>query len=61
VRRYGNTGAASLPVTLDDAVRQGDVRSGDVVLLSAFGGGMAMGGAVERWAGTTYAQRAAAS
>jgi 3-oxoacyl-[acyl-carrier-protein] synthase-3 len=61
VRRYGNTGAASLPVTLDDAVRQGDVRSGDVVLLSAFGGGMAMGGAVERWAGTTNALRAAAS
>jgi 3-oxoacyl-[acyl-carrier-protein] synthase-3 len=58
VRQYGNTGAASLPVTLDDAVRRGVVRGGDVVLLAAFGGGMAMGGALERWGGATALERA---
>lgn len=51
VARYGNTGAASVPVTLDDAVRAGRVAAGDVVLLVAFGGGMTWGGAVLRWGG----------
>ncbi|MFE0021969.1 3-oxoacyl-ACP synthase III family protein [Amycolatopsis sp. NPDC059021] len=51
IERYGNTGAASVPITLDDAVRTGKVFAGDVVLLIAFGGGMSWGGAALRWAG----------
>ncbi|MFI2431537.1 3-oxoacyl-ACP synthase III family protein [Streptomyces sp. NPDC018693] len=43
VEHYGNTGSASIPVTLDDAARRGEVRPGDRVLLAGFGGGMAMG------------------
>ena len=49
VHEYGNTGAASIPITLDAAVRSGDVRSGDTVLLTGFGGGMASGFALMRW------------
>jgi acetoacetyl-CoA synthase len=49
VSRYGNTGAASVPVTLDDAVRTGHVTEGDSVLLVAYGGGMTWGGTAHRW------------
>lgn len=46
---YGNTAAASVPITLDDAVRAGRVRMGSLVLLTAFGGGMTWGSIVMRW------------
>ncbi|WP_435112147.1 3-oxoacyl-ACP synthase III family protein [Nocardiopsis synnemataformans] len=49
VHEYGNTGAASIPITLDAAVRSGEVRSGDTLLLTGFGGGMASGLALMRW------------
>ncbi len=49
VERYGNTGAASVPITLDDAVRVGAVHPGDALLLVAFGGGMTTGGTAVRW------------
>ena len=51
VDRLGNTGAASVPITLDDAVRSGRIRENDVVVLVAFGGGMTWGGAACRWTG----------
>ncbi|MCX3061834.1 3-oxoacyl-ACP synthase III family protein [Streptomyces beihaiensis] len=43
VETYGNTGSASIPVTLDAAARRGEARPGDRVLMAGFGGGMAMG------------------
>ncbi|MCP3755175.1 3-oxoacyl-ACP synthase III family protein [Streptomyces sp. TBY4] len=46
---YGNTGSASVPVTLDHAVRTADMKDGDLVLLAAFGGGMAMGLVLLQW------------
>jgi 3-oxoacyl-[acyl-carrier-protein] synthase-3 len=49
VASLGNTGAASVPITLDDAVRSGRIREHDVVVLVAFGGGMTWGGAACRW------------
>lgn len=49
VDRYGNTGAASVPVTLDLAARRDEIRAGDLVLLIAFGGGMAVGLSLVRW------------
>jgi 3-oxoacyl-[acyl-carrier-protein] synthase-3 len=49
VGQLGNTGAASVPITLDDAVRSGRVQENDVVVLVAFGGGMTWGGAACRW------------
>lgn len=59
VREYGNTGAASVPITLDAAVRGGQVHPGQNVLLTAFGGGMSMAAAMVRWSAPAYARRAA--
>ncbi|AXI78497.1 3-oxoacyl-ACP synthase III family protein [Peterkaempfera bronchialis] len=46
---FGNTGSASVAVTLDRAARSGELHPGDLVLLAGFGGGMAMGLALLRW------------
>jgi 3-oxoacyl-[acyl-carrier-protein] synthase-3 len=46
---YGNTGSASVAITLDHAARSGALAKGDTVLLAGFGGGMAMGLALLRW------------
>jgi 3-oxoacyl-[acyl-carrier-protein] synthase-3 len=47
--RTGNTSSASIPLALIDAVRQGRVREGDLVLLTGFGAGMTWGSALVRW------------
>ncbi len=49
VDRYGNTGAASIYVALEEAVAAGRIRRGDLVLLAAFGGGFAWGAVLMRW------------
>lgn len=49
VERHGNTSAASVPLALDSAVRDGRIQAGDTVLLEAVGGGMTWGAAVLRW------------
>jgi 3-oxoacyl-[acyl-carrier-protein] synthase-3 len=49
VDRHGNTSAASVPLALDVAVRDGRVRRGDVLLLEAFGGGFTWGSALVRF------------
>ena len=46
---HGNTSAASVPLALDTAVRDGRVQSGQVLLLEAFGGGFAWGSALVRY------------
>ncbi|MDJ0728745.1 MAG: beta-ketoacyl-ACP synthase III [Crocosphaera sp.] len=46
---YGNTSAASIPLALDEAVRQGKIKSGDVVATSGFGAGLSWGAAIFRW------------
>jgi 3-oxoacyl-[acyl-carrier-protein] synthase-3 len=46
LEKYGNTSAASVPVALDEARRQGRIQKGDIVLLNAFGAGFAWGAAV---------------
>ncbi|MBK9519185.1 MAG: ketoacyl-ACP synthase III [Anaeromyxobacter sp.] len=47
--KWGYTGSACIPMTLDDAVRLGRVRAGDLVALCASGGGLAMATALVRW------------
>jgi 3-oxoacyl-[acyl-carrier-protein] synthase-3 len=47
--RYGNTSAGSVPLALDEAVTEGRVRAGRLVLLSGFGAGLAWGTALMRW------------
>lgn len=49
VDKYGNTSAASIPVALDEARRQGRIQKGDIVLLNAFGAGFAWGAAVVKF------------
>jgi len=39
IERYGNISSATVPIALDEAVRSGRIRRGDLVLLTAFGGG----------------------
>jgi 3-oxoacyl-[acyl-carrier-protein] synthase-3 len=46
VEKYGNTSAASIPVALDEAKRQGRIKPGDILLFNAFGAGFAWGAAV---------------
>lgn len=47
--RYGNTSAASIPLALDEACKEGRVAAGDLVLMMAFGSGLTWGGALVRW------------
>jgi 3-oxoacyl-[acyl-carrier-protein] synthase-3 len=49
VERYGNTVAASVPIALYEAVQQGRLKKGDLVLLTAFGAGLTWAGALLRW------------
>jgi 3-oxoacyl-[acyl-carrier-protein] synthase-3 len=49
LEKYGNTSAASVPMTLDEANRAGWFKKGDVILTMAIGGGMAWGAGVLRW------------
>ena len=49
VDRYGNTGAASVYVALEEALAAGRIKRGDLVLMAAFGGGFAWGAVLMRW------------
>jgi 3-oxoacyl-[acyl-carrier-protein] synthase III len=49
VQDHGNTSAASVPMALDVAVRDGRIQAGDLLLLEAFGGGFTWGSALVRW------------
>ena len=49
VDRHGNTSAASVPLALDEGVRSGRVKRGELVLLEAFGGGFTWGSALLRY------------
>jgi len=49
VQKFGNTSAASIPIALDEAVREGRVKAGDLILLCAFGGGLTWASALIRW------------
>lgn len=47
--RYGNMSAASIPVALDEAYREGKIKKGDNIVLVGFGGGLTWGASVVRW------------
>ncbi|HET9593967.1 MAG TPA: beta-ketoacyl-ACP synthase III [Anaeromyxobacteraceae bacterium] len=49
LERYGNTSAASVPTTLDEANRAGRIKPGETILVCAIGAGMAWGAGVIRW------------
>jgi 3-oxoacyl-[acyl-carrier-protein] synthase-3 len=49
VREHGNTSAASVPMALDTAIRDGRIKRGDLLLLEAFGGGFTWGASLIRY------------
>jgi 3-oxoacyl-[acyl-carrier-protein] synthase-3 len=49
IERYGNTSSASIPIALDEAVRLGRVKSGDLLLLGALGAGFSWGSSLVRF------------
>jgi len=49
LKEYGNTSAASIPIALDEAVRSGKVKKGDVIACAGFGAGLSWGAAVLKW------------
>jgi 3-oxoacyl-[acyl-carrier-protein] synthase III len=49
MHKWGYTGSACLPMSLDDAVRTGKVRDGDLLMLTGSGAGLAMGSLAMRW------------
>jgi 3-oxoacyl-[acyl-carrier-protein] synthase-3 len=49
IERHANTSAASIPLALDEAVGDGRIQPGDLVLMEALGGGLTWGAALVRW------------
>lgn len=49
IDRFGNTSAASVPIALDEMNQKGMLKKGDLILMSAFGGGLASAGCLIRW------------
>jgi len=49
IQRYGNTTAATIPIMLDETLRAGRIKPGDVVVMTAFGAGFAWGSTAIRW------------
>jgi len=49
VAKYGNTSAASIPIALDEAIREGKIKSDDIIAVSGFGAGLTWGAAIFQW------------
>jgi len=49
ISRFGNTTAASIPIALDEALLEGRIKKGDLIVLTAFGSGFTWASAVIRW------------
>ncbi|MGH8711939.1 MAG: 3-oxoacyl-[acyl-carrier-protein] synthase III C-terminal domain-containing protein, partial [Burkholderiales bacterium] len=49
VDRHANTSAASIPLALDDAVQDGRIKKGELILLEGVGGGFTWGSVLLRW------------
>jgi len=49
LKNYGNTSAGSIPLALDEAVRSGQVKKGDIVACAGFGAGLSWGSTILKW------------
>jgi 3-oxoacyl-[acyl-carrier-protein] synthase III len=49
IKKYGNISSATVPIALDEAARDGRLKKDDLVILSAFGGGLTWGSSLIRW------------
>lgn len=51
LNKYGNMSAASIPVALDEALKEGKIKDGNNIMLVGFGGGLTWGSAILKWHG----------
>jgi 3-oxoacyl-[acyl-carrier-protein] synthase-3 len=51
LHKYGNTSAASIPLALDEALADGKIKKGDIIVLAGFGAGLTCGANVIKWGG----------
>jgi 3-oxoacyl-[acyl-carrier-protein] synthase-3 len=49
IAQYGNTSAGSIPLALDEAIREGKIKSGDVIASAGFGAGLTCAAAIFIW------------
>lgn len=49
IEKYGNISSATIPIALDEAVRSGSIQKGDLIILTAFGGGLTWASSLIRW------------
>lgn len=49
IQKYGNNSSASVPIALSEAVENGKIQDGDIVVLVGFGGGLSWGAALLKW------------
>jgi len=49
ISRYGNSSSASCAIALDEAIRDGSIKTGDIICMPVFGGGLTWGSALIRW------------
>jgi 3-oxoacyl-[acyl-carrier-protein] synthase-3 len=49
IERFGNISSATIPIALDEAVRNGSIGKGDLIVLTGFGGGLTWGSSLIRW------------
>jgi 3-oxoacyl-[acyl-carrier-protein] synthase-3 len=49
IDRYGNTSSASIPIAIDEAVRDGKIKDGNKIMMIGFGGGLSWGGVIFEW------------
>ena len=47
--KYGNTSSASIPIALDEVVRENRIKKNDYILMEAFGGGLTWASALMKW------------
>ena len=49
IEKYGNISSATIPIALDEAVRNGSIEKGDLIILTGFGGGLTWGSSLIKW------------
>ena len=49
IERYGNTSSASVPILLDEVNKEGRLKRGDIIVMSAFGAGFVSGACILEW------------
>lgn len=49
IEKYGNTSSASVALALDELVRSGKLKKGDLIVMAAFGGGLSSGACIVKW------------